>query len=113
MCCSTSATSCRESMFTVTALYSSGSCSGSNSTSRTGPMTWTTLPTLCFDSVFVAMILPLEGFRAADDFGQLLRDLRLTRAVEGALQDRQHVLPGVGRVLHRGPPGAVLGRRGL
>ena len=30
--------------FRDSALYMSGRCSGSNSTSKTGPMTWTTLP---------------------------------------------------------------------
>src|SRR5256885_9393619 len=76
-------------------------------------MTWTTLPILCFDSVFVAMILSFKGFSPADNFRELLRDLRLPSAVVGALQERKHIAAGVGGVLHCGPPGPVLGGPGL
>src|SRR5262249_28336908 len=118
MCCSTSATSCPPplSTLTVTALYSSGSCSGSNSTSRTGPITCTTLPMFCLGSflVFVAMwSLSLESFRPTHDLRQFLRNLSLSSAIERALENGQHVAPRVGRVLHGRAPRAVLGGGGF
>src|SRR6185436_16739332 len=124
MCCCTSAT--RRTALplpvrsTTSALYSSGSFSGSNSTSRTGPMTWTTLPTFApdLDSVaaffgaallWVAMSSSLTSkcLGSTDDLCQLLRDLRLPCAVERAPQDVEHVARRVGRILHRRATRAV------
>src|SRR5436190_23227669 len=96
------------------ALYSSGKCSASNSTSSTGPMTWTILP-MFFIAVVAAMIAPgllfvalsfdagrglsaLQRRGAADDLRDLLRDVRLTRAIGGPTQDVQHVRRVIPRV---------------
>ena len=50
--------------------------------------------------------LALQGRRAADDLRDLLRDLRLARAVVGPLEHLQNVAGVVGRVLHRRAPRA-------
>src|SRR5437763_1665205 len=62
---------------------------------------------------FVAMwSLSLESFRPTHDFGELLRDLPLSGAIERALQDVQHVTARVGGIFHRRAARAVLrGRR--
>ena len=53
-------------------------------------------------AIAVAMDLSLESRSAADDLGDLLRDLRLTGAVVGAPKDVEDVAGVVRRVLHRG-----------
>src|SRR4051812_26730670 len=126
MCCCTSTTTLMSSPVAAlpvmsSALYSSGRCSASNSTSSTGPMTCTTLP-MFFIAVVAAMLVPrvidrrespalaslsLQRRGAADDLSDLLRDVRLARPVVRAPQDVEHVRRVVCRVLHRGPLRAV------
>src|SRR5690349_15483111 len=119
MCCCTSAVRWMggapfPAWWIRSALYSSGRCCGSNSTSSTGPMTCTTWPTVgapadcfAFSCFFVAMWTPvfwplaLQGFRSTHDFRQLLRDLRLARAIVRATQHVQNLSCIVGGVLHR------------
>src|SRR5213594_1060344 len=125
MCCCTSATRRTPGCSMTRALYSSGSFSGSNSTSSTGPMTWTTLPTLClvspagfFGAFFVLVaivpqVLSLQSLRPTDDLRQLLRNLRLPCPIVRALQQLDDVPGVVGGVLHRGPLRAEERRRGF
>src|SRR5256884_614266 len=54
-----------------------------------------------------------QGFRSTHDLRQLLRDLRLARPVEGALQQVEHLPRVVGGVLHRGALRAQERRRRL
>src|SRR5918999_2075972 len=119
---------------TVRATYSSGSWSGENSTSTTGPITRTIRP---FDRSFppslrpasplpslaIVLITPppsrsllgrrLQRLGAADDLADLRGDLALPGLVGHSGQDLDQVLRVLGRGLHRPPPGRVLRRRRL
>src|SRR6187431_1383281 len=127
MCCATSRFRWRltpsTSTSVVSRLYCSGMPSTGNSTSTTGPMmremrptpptAWVSLRSLT-DAVMVSLSLALgQRAGAADDFADLLGDLRLARLVgqSGVLLDE---LLGVVRGrLHRPLAGGELGRGGL
>src|ERR1043166_3944671 len=111
MCCCTSATTrtgapVSDRPTISSALYNSGRCSASNSTSSTGPMIWATLPTFLMAVAVMGresrVDLALQRSGAADDFGDFLRDRRLARPVVGPPQHGEHVAGVVGRILHRG-----------
>src|SRR5215475_5633100 len=82
-----------------------------NSTSTTGPTTWTTLPLFMFT----------PGFRRADasvrlaarDLQQLLCDVSLPELVVLERQLLDEVLGAVGRVLHRDHARALLAGLGV
>src|SRR5688572_15128136 len=93
----------------------SGSPSGGNSTSTTGPATFTIRPTLLASLISVS-ILGFENpspaglgqrLGTAHDLGDRCGDLRLTGTVRLDGQDPDQVLGVVRRRLHRPPPGAV------
>src|SRR4051794_9202150 len=124
MCCATSSVMPRVSPSMVRSSRSAKLISGSeptgNSTSTTGPMTWTTRPAgrspVSAGVVSVSvMSCPLsvvlgERFGAADDLGDLGGDLGLPRAVGVARQDLDELVRVVGRGLHGAAAGGVLGR---
>src|SRR5262245_37488976 len=89
-----------------------GSLPGSNSTSTTGPITWTILPSLM-------RMLPsglgarAEGLRAADDVEQLLRDPLLARLVVADRQETDQLLGVLGGGFHGRHPRPVLSGRGF
>src|SRR5713226_2390059 len=91
-----------------------GSVPSANSTSRTGPMTWTTRPMLC-SAMFLAPVTfeSLQSRRPGDDLDQFLGDPRLAGAVVVQGQRVDHVSRVLGRRVHRGHACGVLGRRGL
>src|SRR5262244_2351706 len=90
-----------------------GSFPGSNSTSTTGPITWTILPWLMCGSLDLRFHGFSEGFGSPHDVQELLRNALLARLVELDGQDVDH-LPGVlGGGLHGRHAGAVLPRRRL
>src|SRR5713101_337184 len=94
-----------------------GSFPSANSTSRTGPMTWTTRPT--FASAIRGVLLLVTGpfsfqsRRPGDDLDQFLGDPRLAGAVVVQGQRIDHVSRVLRRRVHRGHARGVLGRRGL
>src|ERR1700674_4681569 len=105
-----------------------GSWPGSNSTSMTGPMIWTIFPVLMLPLLFISsprtagpqprdvlrLALPLlEGFGAADDVEQLLRDLLLACLVVLDREDFDHFLGVRGGRFHGGHARAVLARSRL
>src|SRR5919106_3191083 len=119
---------------TVRATYSSGSWSGENSTSTTGPITRTIRPfdrsfppplpvASLLSSLAIALTTPptnrslfrrrLQRLGAADDLADLGGDLALPGLVGHPGEDLDQVLRVLGRGLHRPPPGRVLRRRGL
>ena len=82
-----------------------GQLGRSNSTSTTGPMTWTTRPIELGDKVGSHDALPLERLGAADDLDQLLGDRRLASAVV-LKRERSIMSPAfLRRVVHRGHAG--------
>src|ERR1700694_5611683 len=115
-----------------------GSWPGSNSTSMTGPMIWTIFPVL-MRSPFMGGLAAgppnppharrapgnpgrsstlrlgplLEGFGAADDVEQLLRDLLLACLVVLDREDFDHFLGVRGGRFHGGHARAVLARSRL
>src|SRR5687768_15745649 len=77
-------------------------------------MTCTTLPMFrAGGGAAVVAILSLECRGAADDLGNLLRDLRLTGAVICTAKHVENVAGVVGCVFHRGAPSSLLRCRGL
>src|SRR5262245_29441511 len=84
-----------------------GSLPGSNSTSTTGPMTWTILPWLMRRSSWLRFDGLAQGFRPADDIQELLGDALLAGLVVLDGQKIDHVARVLGRRLHRGHAGAV------
>src|SRR5262245_46481381 len=84
----------------------SGTESPGNSTSSTGPMTWTTFP-----SAMCAMAgALLQCGRAAHDLRDLLRDHGLAGLVVFAGEALLHLARVVGRVLHRDAARELLAR---
>src|SRR6476659_2826310 len=116
-CCATSAITsigmpvCLPSSVTTTALWIGGSWPSGNSTSRTGPITWTTRPVFC--SAIANLLELLERRGARNDLDQFLRDPRLPGAVVGQGERVDHLPRVLRRRLHRGHPRAVLRGRGL
>src|SRR5262245_5113295 len=98
-----------------------GSLPGSNSTSTTGPITWTIRPSLTAlpsdRTMKVARALRLgahaQRLGTADDVEQLLGDPLLPRLVVADGQGADQVFRVLGRRLHRGHPRPVLARRRL
>src|SRR5262245_4175197 len=89
-----------------------GSLPGSNSTSTTGPITWTILPSL-MRTLPSGLGAHAERLRAADDVEQLLRDPFLARLVVTDSQETDEVLGILGRGFHGRHSGAVLPGRGF
>src|ERR1700682_5743614 len=90
-----------------------GSFPGSNSTSTTGPMTWTILPWLMCGSLELRFDGLAEGFGPADDIQELLRDALLAGFVVLGGQEIDHLARVLGRGFHGGHAGAVLAGRRL
>src|SRR5215468_1155361 len=90
-----------------------GSFPGSNSTSTTGPITWTILPWLICGSLELRFHRLTEGFGSAHDVQELLRDALLTRLVELDGQHIDHLARVLGGRLHGRHAGTVLPRRRL
>src|SRR5919201_6310107 len=93
---------------TVSAVLISGSSSGGNSTSTTGPITRTTRPSGCSSAISLLQARAGEGLRPADDLHDLGGDLVLPGAVRLPGQDLHQLLGVVGRGLHRASAGGVL-----
>src|SRR5688572_8095060 len=72
-----------------------------------------TTPWRVRDTAAIGPTLPFLRIRAAHQLRDLLRDLRLARAVVGARERSDQLLRVVSRVLHGRPPRAVLRRRAL
>src|SRR5262252_1498616 len=77
-----------------------GSFPGSNSTSTTGPITWTILPWLICGSLELRFHRLTEGFGSAHDVQELLRDALLARLVELDGQHIDHLARVLGGRLH-------------
>src|SRR5215510_15909677 len=90
-----------------------GSFPGSNSTSTTGPITWTILPWLICGSLELRFHRLTEGFGSAHDVQELLRDALLARLVELDGQHIDHLARVLGGRLHGRHTGTVLARRRL
>src|SRR5215470_11290381 len=90
-----------------------GSFPGSNSTSTTGPITWTILPWLICGSLELRFHRLTEGFGSAHDVQELLRDALLARLVELDGQHIDHLARVLGGRLHGRHAGTVLPRRRL
>src|SRR5207344_2367178 len=69
-----------------------------NSTSTTGPMIWTTVPTLLMGRPFRFLF---QGRGSRDDLDELFRDARLPRAVVDEGQGVDHVARVLGSGVHR------------
>src|SRR5579863_1024904 len=126
-CCATSTTrlpglSLIDGFEIRSAVLISGRSPPANSTSTTGPMTWTTLPwlvdctllmTLCVLSTdFWATLstkLAFEGLGPAHDLHQLLGDGGLAGAVVLKREVGDHLFGVVGRAVHGGHARAQLG----
>src|SRR5262249_61625743 len=87
-----------------------GSVPGSNSTSTTGPITWTILPWLICGSLELRFHRLTEGFGAAHDVQELLRDALLTRLVELDGQHIDHLARVLGSGFHSRHAGAIFSR---
>src|ERR1700752_3501183 len=83
-----------------------------NSTSTTGPTTWTTLPLFIPAPGFEGTRSPSLGL-AAGDVEQLLRDVALAQLVVVERQVLDQAVRGVGRVLHRHHARALLAGLGV
>src|SRR5262249_4131025 len=106
-----------------------GSLPGSNSTSTTGPITWTIRPSLTAlpsDRTWMAAAARrgaaardlrlgahAQPLGPADDVEQLLGDPLLPRLVVADGQGADQLLGVLGRRFHRGHPRPVLARRRL
>src|SRR5215475_11818850 len=90
-----------------------GSLPGSNSTSTTGPMTWTILPWLMRRSSWLRFDGLAKRFRSTDDIQELLRDPLLAGLVVLDGQEVDHVAGVLGRGFHGRHAGAVLARHRL
>src|SRR5690606_38639154 len=121
------------------ALLRSGNWPGGNSTSTTGPMTWTTRPTRLLSLMAPASFTPprpraqrqaigpapppaggassvgtdVKGLSPAHDLRNLFRDRRLPRPVERERQRPDHLRGVVRRGTHRAHSGGVLASLGL
>src|ERR1700761_460550 len=99
----TSSTRVRSSILLCSAFWMNGR-SPSNWTSTTAPRTWVTRPTI----LLAIVLVPLDGFRAGDDFDQFLGDVRLACAVVVLRQPLDHIACVARCIVHRGHPRAVL-----
>src|SRR5512145_1991599 len=89
-----------------------GSLPGSNSTSTTGPITWTILPSL-IRWLPSGLGAGAERFRPADDVEQFLRNPLLARLVVADRELPDQLLGVLGGGFHGRHPRPVLPRRGF
>src|SRR3990167_3976564 len=92
-----------------------GSLPGSNSTSTTGPMTWTMVPWLMTGPFPPSRYASTDwkGFRPADNVQELLRDALLAGLVVLDGQEIDHLAGVLGRGLHGRHARSVLPGHGL